>query len=373
MQRICVVVTTVNVPRLLLDYAENARAHGHREEVGFIVVADLKTPPEARSIIDELTSAGFSALLFTIEAQKDWLRSYPDLAEMIPYNSDNRRNLGFLLAAERDAEIIVSLDDDNFFEAGDFFGEHAIVGTIQELAQVGAAGGWFNPCDLLQFELKRRVYARGYPYSRRWRDRPLTYGHTRGRVVLNAGLWLGDPDVDAVTRLNEPICSVSLRSGPMAVERGNLCPLSTQNTAFHRDILPCYYFILMGAQSSGLVLDRYGDVWSGFFAKKVIDVAGDLVTIGPPVTRHRRNAHNLFTDLQQELLGMALSDIMADFLESIELSSRSYSDAYVELAEGVQACLAKAPELDDGLRRYFLNTSLRMRIWVEVCARVMAG
>ncbi len=30
----------------------------------------------------------------------------------------------------------------------------------------------------------------------------------RRRVVANAGLWLGDPDVDAVTRICNDICAV---------------------------------------------------------------------------------------------------------------------------------------------------------------------
>ena len=117
---------------------------------------------------------------------------------MIPWNSDNRRNVGFLIALERGAVTVIATDDDNFaIPPWDFFGHHAIVGQTAEMQTIGSTNGWFNPCSLLRFEPPIRVYSRGYPFSKRQQDEP-TLSRGSGRVVVNMGLWLGDPDVEFV-------------------------------------------------------------------------------------------------------------------------------------------------------------------------------
>lgn len=49
-----IVLTTINVPNLLEDYAKNLRNFGH-SDVGFIVIGDRRTPDEkCRKVIDRL-------------------------------------------------------------------------------------------------------------------------------------------------------------------------------------------------------------------------------------------------------------------------------------------------------------------------------
>ena len=63
------------------------------------------------------------------------------------------------------------------------------------------------------------------------------------------GLWLGDPDIDAVTRLALPVRSLGLKSNQQ-VMLGKNCymPINTQNTAVHRDAMPAFYFVLQGTR-----------------------------------------------------------------------------------------------------------------------------
>jgi hypothetical protein len=361
-----IVLTTTNEPHLLQDYADNLERYGH-EDTGFIMIGDLKTPnEECEKLAHKITRRGFETCFLNIIEQKKWLANFPRLEQVIPYNSDNRRNIGYLLAIEKGAEIVISIDDDNYPTEEDFYEAHSTVGANVRLRAVSSVNGWFNPCSMLEMSGGRTIYPRGFPFSRRWKDR-ITSNHSAGRIVLNMGLWLGTPDADAITHLNEPVTIKGLKSEQLMLAPGTFCPINTQNTAFHRDVLPCYYYVLMGAEVGGLKLDRYGDIWSGYFAKKVIDQVGDRVSIGKPLTDHRRNVHDLFKDLKAELYGMIMTERLVEFLEPLDLTAKTYSDAYLELAEHLSKANLGS---EKGINKYIAKLASAMRIWVETCERI---
>ncbi|MBA7502440.1 hypothetical protein ES706_01026 [subsurface metagenome] len=363
-------LTTIRVPLLLEEYSKNFENYNHKEDVEFIIVGDLKTPQDAERVIKNLIDKGFEGEYFDVPKQKKWLQRFPKLERIIPYNSDNRRNIGYLIAVERGAEIIVSLDDDNFVRNEDYLAGHQIVGSTQTLKTVQSSNNWFNPCSMLETEPKKNIYPRGFPYSKRWKD-DYQFTYSTGRIVINAGLWLGNPDVDAVTNLNEPVKTVAMKSEQVMLAKGTFAPINTQNTAFHRDVLPCYYYISMGTHINGYTLDRYGDIWSGFFAKKVINQIGDRVAFGHSLTDHRRNIHDLFKDLQNELWGMILTDKIVPLIESIRLTKRTYSDAYLELAKKLNAMINESSEFSADIKNYFSQITDNMKVWVDVCDKIM--
>lgn len=363
-----VVVTTINIPYLLKDYADNFEKFGHKNKVGFIIIGDLKTPPEARKISDELNSRGFETIYMDVEDQKGWLKKFPELDKIIPYNSDNRRNIGFLLALEKGAEMILSIDDDNFVKPNeDWFAQHAIVGKIHELEMVESSNGWFNICTLLRTVPERIIYPRGYPYSKRWKHSEVKVTRSKNRVVLNLGLWEGEPDVDAVTRLNETVKVLSNSSRKIVLAKGTNSPINTQNTAVHHDAILAYYYIPMGVTINGNNIDRYGDIWSGYFVKKVIDHMGDAVSVGGPIVIHNRNPHDLLQDLKQELAGMILTESLVSMVDSIQLTSKTYLDSYKELSEKLKETVQNKNELDEETKNYFYHITNSMKIWSDVC------
>lgn len=368
--KVALVLTTINIPNLLYGYADNLDRYGHRDEVEFIVIGDLKTPEEAQEPVAGIRRRGFAAEFFDVPKQVAWLKRFPELKEIIPYNSDNRRNIGYLIAAERGAEVIISIDDDNYVTEEDYLEAHKIVGTVQELKAARSTNGWFNICSLLRTEPPRTIYPRGFPYSKRWSDNA-QFTTSTGRIALNAGLWLGDPDVDAATRLTEPITVKGTSQERIMLAPGVYCAINTQNTAFHRSILPCYYYITMSASINGYRIDRYGDIWSGFFALKVINHMDDRVSVGPPVANHVRNQHNLLKDLQDELWGMVLTESLIPVLESIELTSTTYEEAYLELAKKLEERVMVSDSFIPEAKRYFAKVAGAMRIWVDVCKEVM--
>lgn len=287
---------------------------------------------------------------------------------MIPYNSDNRRNLGFLIALERGAEIVISTDDDNFATPDeDFFGAHSIVGKMVEMKAVHSSNGWFNPCSLLEFDPPVPVYSRGYPFGKRWQDK-LCFGVERGRVAVNMGLWLGDPDIDAVTRLALPVRSLGLKSEQLMLGHDTYMPINTQNTAVLCDAMPCFYFVLQGLKIDGTVMDRYGDIWAGLFLNKAASHMGDRVTVGRPLVQHSRNQHNLLWDLQNELWGMLLTEYLVPYVEEMPLSENTYSGTYREIAERLKDIpLHPHP----AVQQYLGALSTAMGTWADACQQLV--
>ena len=367
-----IVLTTINIPYLLEGYADNLERYGHKGEVGFIVVADLKTPPEAEEVVYRISRRGFDSIYLSVEEQKKWLKPFPELEEIIPYNSGNRRNIGYLIAVQRGADMIIVIDDDSFVGEDDFFTGHKIVGSQEELPTVSSSSGWFNVCSLLDTVPPRVIYPRGYPYAQRFKNEVISTSSEGGRIMINAGLWFEDPDVDAVTRLNEKVRTVALNTSRVTLAIGTWSPINTQNTAFHRELLACAYFVVMGVPIQGIAIDRYGDIWSGYFARKVIDSMGDKVAYGIPVTVHKRNPHNLLKDLQQELWGMILTEDLIEALSSIRLTEKSYNSLYFELAHALDKSVKQTNRVTPEVLSFLRQIAHNMKIWVDVCDRIMS-
>jgi hypothetical protein len=94
-----IVLTTINVPKNVLQFVEKADG-----EWIPIVVGDLKTPHEA---VKAICKAAHGVYL-SPEDQNNLGFSY---AQAIPWNCYDRKNLGYLFALREGAEIIYSIDD----------------------------------------------------------------------------------------------------------------------------------------------------------------------------------------------------------------------------------------------------------------------
>ena len=369
--RMAMVITTINVPRLLEDYAKNFERFGHLNDVSALIIGDRKTPHgTVADLAANLRMVGFDARYVDLEEQDRYLDRFPRLKPLIPFNSDNRRNIGYMMAVENGYDIIVAVDDDNFVGGDDWYAGHALVGSTLRLKTVTSSNGWFNPCRLMDMESAVPTYARGYPYAKRHLDDKDTYSITEGRVVLNGGMWLGDPDVDSLTRLSQPARALRVNEERLMLAPGTWAPINTQNTAFHRDILPAFYFVPVGDPVSGIAVERYGDIWAGFFARKLIDHLDDRITFGLPACDHRRNAHNLLGDLELEFWSVILTDPLAEFLRGWSLTASNYSDAYIELADHLESAEWPHKRMAGEFKKFFSKMAHAMRVWVDSCRQL---
>lgn len=374
-----IVVTTIFDGAFLDAYFDHFQKTGTLDQVAFYVVGDLSTPPECAQRVAKYRAMGLPWFYLGREEQEQFLKPFPALAAEIPWKSDNRRNVGFLKAYADRVETIIAIDDDNFpVDSCDFLLGHANVGRTLSLPSAKGHAGWFNLCSMMEATLpsiasEGTVYARGFPYKRRT---PLcgqiAAQNEEGLVAINAGLWSGDPDVDAATRLVTRCATRAKTDQSYLLAKDTIMPINTQNTAILRAALPAYYYVKMGHKISGMNLDRFGDIFSGFFVQKCAQALGHRVRVGTPIVDHRRSPHNLYKDLWNELAGMVIIDDMLPVLETSLPSCASYEEACQNLASVLESWAAgqKGFLWDQGLVDYFKNVSANMRLWTDVCRQL---
>lgn len=365
-----IVATTIWLPRFLDSYLANFRRYGQLDDVKIWVVGDLKTPAESADYAARMRGEGMAVEYLDPESQKAWLSRFPDLAAIVPWNSDNRRNVGFLRALEEGCEILVSIDDDNFaIERSDFHAGHVHTGKTIDVEVIDSDAGWYNICEELRLAPQIDAVPRGYPYLKKG-SAHRCMGKKPLPAVANAGLWLGDPDVDAATRLTCRLEATGARERQIGLQPGTWSPINTQNTSVARRAIPAYYYVRMLEDLPGAKLDRYGDIWSGYFLTRCAEHLGECITVGLPLVQHTRNQHDLMSDLRAEIWGMVATPHIVDALRDSALTGSNYSEATRSLATNLTR---RAKEIEErgrltGIADYISRIGRYLNVWVDVCA-----
>lgn len=312
-----IVVTTINVPILLDAYASDVVKHGRQEDVTFFVVSDQKTPDEAETFLEHLGSKyGVRCRWIGAKEQTEFLLDYPRLA--LPWNCVQRRNIGHLMAWKEGFDIIVALDDDNFIASEDYIGGHLKSFSKPPRYSTSSLNGWFNCCSGLSDKSGKYFFPRGYPIKPRSDPSCLYNVHTENpRIIVNAGLWLGNPDIDAVTRLSIcPDINGFTWKDSIALSQGTWCPFNSQNTAVHRDAVPAWFM--------SPHVGRYDDIWASYIVLACAQHLRHTVSFGQPLVRQDRNQHDLWNDLDLERMGMQITDDFCDVLRKVDFTASTY-------------------------------------------------
>jgi hypothetical protein len=271
------------------------------------------------------------------------------------------------MAYEGGADVIITIDDDNLVTEEDFVGAHSVVGSSFMGTSFQVESGWFNVCDLLVEERQRPFYHRGYPMGERWIESEPKRTSRTGRAVVNAGLWLEDPDIDALTRMDMPIRAIDITDEGkrgITLENGTWSPFNSQNTALARDVIPAYFL--------SPYVGRYDDIWASYFLRKIIDHMGDCVCYGPPLVRQERNIHNLWRDLENERIGMEMSDRLLALLRDMSLTKTSYADCFAELTRKLGVSIQTSEVFNPKEQRTLVPLVEGMRIWSRVFSGLTA-
>jgi hypothetical protein len=365
--RTTIVTTTIHVPLLLESYLEDALQFEH-PAVTVVVVGDRKTPEGAREFCAALGRRfPYPVTFLGVAEQLRYLAHYPELASHIPWDCIQRRQVGLLHAYEDGAELIITIDDDNYLAQRDFIGHHAMAGRRVTLDGFASAAGWVNVCDFLGEAHGFRFYHRGFPPAMRAQPERLVpvVTKTTGRVVVNAGLWLEEPDIDAVTRLAIPVQATAYtRSENFVLAPGTWSPFNSQNTALHRDVMPAYFL----SPWTG----RYDDIWASYVVDAIASHLGDLVAFGHPLVRQTRNPHDLWRDLEQERQGMRLTDALIHALRGIAFTGTTYARCFTEVIDGLHEAMTGNTGLDAPDRACLARFVEGLRVWVTTLARLEA-
>lgn len=371
------VLTTIAEPVVLEGYYSNFVQHGHLQNVTVYVIPDKKTPASAHQRCEDLTQRGMKVVFPDFEAQESFLRKVGLSPELVPYNSDNRRNVGYLMALRDGNDFMISIDDDNYCDAHyDCFEEHAVVcGQSCETDVVESDSGWFNICELLETEPAHNFYARGFPYFARHRTPRVRWGWEQETVRVNAGLWLSEPDMDGISWLVSPVCVSRFKGQSLVLNHRTWSPINTQNTALARDVIPSYYFVRMGYPLGGVPIDRYGDIFSGYFSQACVRHLGHSVRVGSPAAVHRRNSHNYLRDAANEMACIQLLEDLLEWLPEQKLEGKDYCEAYTSLSHYLEESLFgfRGSIWTDVTRGYFHQMAFCMRQWANACGRIAQG
>jgi hypothetical protein len=344
----------------LEKYAQNARFYRH-SDLSFVVIGDKKTPPETRIFCESISARHFPCTYLGVDDQESYLERYPSLWRHLPFNSIQRRNVGLLKAWEDGADVIITIDDDNWMLNHDFVGLHGLVGQTRELPAFETSNGWFNVCSVLEEANGTPFFHRGFPRAERWKDPFTCVSPVTRRVAVNAGLWLDDPDIDALTRIERPISVRGIRpSSPQrfVLQPGTWSPFNSQNTALARDVIPAYFL--------SPCLGRYDDIWSSYIVDRIAEHLGDVIAFGQPLLRQNRNEHNLWQDMENERIGMLLTDEFCAALRAIPLSGASYHECFGETVEKLPAAWRPGAAWTDAMRAAREGLCEGMAIWHSV-------
>jgi len=263
-------------------------------------------------------------------------------AWIIPRRSDCVRSYGYWKAWQTGKPYILTLDDDCLPVDLQHVGNAATYRfTEQHLnnLQPATITCWYSTLD--------GVYPRGYPYERWQHDVSIGISH---------GLWRGVLDLDSLSQLHYGRAGqteAGLRDG--LVPFGQYFPMCGMNLAWRREYTPLMYFLLMGQDAAGNAypFDRFGDIWAGVIAKRVLDHLGVAVWSGAPFVRHER-ASNVWTNFRKEHAGIIENERFWQRIDNIRLWETDPRRCYRQIADQLPG------------EGYWKMLALAMRIWAAL-------
>lgn len=199
---------------------------------------------------------------------------FEEYLSVIPERCHAETSFGFLAAYEEGADVVIELDDDVFPVSGHDLVEGHLSNLFRDegFRVSSKSGKWYNTMENLVLNDNQKLFPRGHPYSLEARVEDYLYGEVRGgKCVLNMGLWLGHPDLDALTILyhggldgRQGVHGKDLKREKVIVGRGMYFAVCSMNTSFLPKIIPAFYQLYM----NNMGIDRFDDIWSGIFPQE---------------------------------------------------------------------------------------------------------
>jgi len=288
--------------------------------------------------------------------------------EVIPKKCHAETSFGFLVAYEENPDVIIELDDDVLPVRESKLVDWHLENLFNDAGvTVNSRGEWYNTIENLELKTASRPFPRGHPYLKEARSTNYNWVNNGGKCVLNMGLWTGNLDLDALTILYNSgingrllIEANQCKRSKVIVEEGTYFAVCSMNTAFLSKIIPAFYQLYMNF----MTIDRFDDIWSGIFLKKITDHLGDKVCLGHPIVYHNKRPRNVFGDLRKELEGLIVNEVLWRIVNEIELDGNSYWDCYRSLIDGLKNTLDQFKE--DTHRKFIQAQVEKMEIWLEI-------
>lgn len=264
-----IITTTINEP------TEALTRFSKMPDWTLIVVGDKKTPHQSYKKLNCI-------YLHPDEQEK----KYPKLSELIGWNCIQRRNIGFVEAYRLKADIFATVDDDNipFPE----WGQNLTLEYTTAAEYYRTDVPVFDPLVVTEYP---NLWHRGFPIQlldRRYEIKAPVI--RRKKFLVQADLWNGDPDVDAICRIMyKPKTTFRHK---FSFYSNKPSPFNSQNTFLSRKVMKDY-FLFPG-------IGRMDDIWASYYLQAK---HSESVVYCPASVIQKRNPHSVEKDMQDEVLG----------------------------------------------------------------------
>lgn len=321
-----VVITTINPFTKAIQKITNSKYKT-------VLVGDLKTPPYKNK----------KNIFLDVKTQKQLPFS---TIKTCPYNSYQRKNIGYLYSINNGANTIIETDDDNY--------------PLKDWGEIPNS----ENLNFILFPRKFNVYSE-FTKEKIWpRGFPLEdiLKQSRKKIIkknnIKVGIWQGlvngDPDVDAIFRLtNGKRLDFTRKRSKFILSRGVYCPFNSQNTIWKKQFFWYLYLPIT-------VSFRVTDILRGYIAQRCLWEHGfHLGFIGPTMFQDR-NKHDLISDFQSEIPCYLFANKIITTLDKMRLSESPDDNLLKIYSKLIQLDIVKKQEL------------LSVKNWVRDLDRILS-
>ena len=290
-ENVALIVTTIAKPnRILQTLARGCQQRGYQ----FIIIGDESSPPDFH-----LEGCRFYSL-------KDQYETDLKLARLCPTRHYARKNLGYLIAAQSGASVIIETDDDNIPE-DEFWTPRERHQTVPVINHAG----WVN---VYRYFTDANIWPRGLPLEH-IKDQPPALESLSVHEVdcpIQQGLADDNPDTDAIYRLTLPLPQSFRKGVRVALAENSWSPFNSQNTTWWRDAFMLLYL-------PAFCSFRMTDIWRSFVAQRIAWTNDWPILYHEPTVRQERNEHNLLKDFRDEVPGYLHNSAICEALGKLQL------------------------------------------------------
>lgn len=286
------VITSISSPSdVLKSYASESVIRN----IDFILIGDTKSPN---------TFEIYGCDFWNIDQQKTLKFNIINLLQEQHYA---RKNIGYLLAMQRGADIIIETDDDNipyenFWQLSNY----------QYTTYCIENNGWTNIYKY--FAPHTHIWPRGFPIELIKTNFSIKKIIKKVYCPIQQGLVNNNPDVDSIYRLTSSLPITFDTTIPLALGDKTWCPFNSQNTIWFKNIFPLLYL-------PSFCSFRMTDIWRSFVAQRICWTNDWHVLFKSPTVYQIRNEHNQLKDFEDEIPGYLNNAKICSALELLNLPS----------------------------------------------------
>ncbi len=246
------------------------------------------------------------------------------ISRKLPWNHYCRKLMGYLVAIQQGAEIILDTDDDNMpkpdWSIPEFHGNYPV--TPPDMSFI----------NVYSYFTDQHIWPRGFPLNRVCDPAARLAASSMRTAPVRIGIWQGladgDPDVDAIYRMtvNTP-CFFDLKP-PVVLGTGTVSPFNSQNTAFIQPVFPLLYL-------PASVSFRSTDIIRGLVAQPILWSAGYSLGFTRATVVQNRNDHHYLSDFESEIPCYLYPEKIMDVVEGAVSSQFSIETNLINAYENL--------------------------------------